>query len=82
VAPKITVIKLKRESAFDMQRYKVLIDNEELKNVTAVSASLTANELPFITVNIQIKTADFQWIDEEKPVEPLADGPTGEQVNG
>ena len=75
--PKITVIKLKRQDAFDRQKYKVLIGNDELTDVSAVSVSMTANEIPITTVNIHLKTTDFQWLNEEDATEPLVDGSTG-----
>jgi hypothetical protein len=77
VVPKITVVKLERKDAFDKQRYKVFIGDKEIHNVRGVKAHLTADEIPMMRVDIQFVTSDFQWINEEDLVEPLADGSTG-----
>jgi hypothetical protein len=75
-------VKQKRKDAFDPQRYRVFLDNYEITDVRGITASLTADEMPLTTVNIQLLTTDFQWVNEGESVEPLADGPTDNRTNG
>jgi hypothetical protein len=81
VVNKIKVVKLKRKDTFNKQRYKVFIDDNEITGVRAVSVSMSAEDIPVASVNIQFNTTDFQWVNEGESVEPLADGPTDKEVN-
>ncbi|WDU84239.1 hypothetical protein [Caloramator sp. Dgby_cultured_2] len=64
--PSVKVIKLKRKTDFEQQKYKVLInDNDFSPYVYVVSTSITADSAPLIEVTLKLLTNDFQFIEEK-----------------
>ena len=70
---KIRVTKLKVKNPFELQKYEVTVDDKKI-DATSVSVSTDAITPGIITVNVQLITDDFQWIDENS-AELLADSP-------